>query len=63
MKSYYNALNAATELCNMPDPETAPGKFITWAEDICELIASIYERDYEQVCEDFQEALGLVEDE
>ena len=64
MKSYHSALRAASELCNMPDPESSPSKFIAWAEDICELIGNIYDVDYERVCEDFQEKIGfLIEDE
>jgi hypothetical protein len=64
MKSYYQALTAASELCNMPEPMANPAKFIVWAEDICELISSIYERDYDQVSDDFREKLvedGVIE--
>jgi hypothetical protein len=63
MKSYRQAISAATELVNMPNPEFAPGLFIKWAEDICDLIATIYERDYEQVCEDLKDYLDLNEEE
>ena len=62
MKSYYQAINAATELGNMPDPSTNPGKFIYWGEDICALLADIYGRSYDEVTEDLSEALGLLED-
>jgi len=64
MKSYYSALTAATELVNMPDPESAPAKFIPWVEDICELLSGIYERDYDQVCDDLRDKLvdvGIIE--
>lgn len=64
MKSYWQALQAATELCNMPEPNSKPAKFIEWAEDICELISSIYEHDYDQVSEDLREKLiedGVIE--
>ena len=63
MKSYYSAISAATELCNMPHPETDPSKFIFWSEDICELLGSIYNVDYDQVVEDLQEKLGLLEED
>lgn len=66
MKSYYSALKSATELCNMPDPESsakAATEFIKWSEDICELLANIYERDYDSVVLDLQERLSLIEDE
>lgn len=63
MKSYHSALSAATELVNMPDPESKPARFIEWAEDICGLIAAIYERDFDTVTEDFQEKLGLLSDD
>ena len=62
MKSYYQALDAATVLVNMPNPQTYPGKYIQWAEDICELIGSIYDRSFDQVSEDLSEALGLLEE-
>jgi len=61
MKSYYSALTAATELVNMPDPESAPAKFIPWVEDICQLLSDIYGKRYEDVCEDLSERLGLNE--
>lgn len=62
MKSYYKALDAATLLVNMPNPQAYPSKFIEWSEDICELIAEIYNKDYGDVVEDLQERLGLLED-
>jgi hypothetical protein len=60
IKSYYNALQEATELVNMPDPESSPARFIQWSEDICQLISSIYGIDYDQVTEDLQEKLNLL---
>ncbi len=57
MKSYWQAIESATESGNMPDPMTRPGLFIPWAEYICQLIADIYDRDYDQVTEDLQEKL------
>lgn len=62
MKSYYQALDTATVLVNMPNPETYPSKFIEWSEDICELLAEIYERDYDDVTVDLQERLGPLEE-
>lgn len=63
MKSYHNAISAAiNSTVNMPNAEAYPAKFIVWAEDICILISEIYEKDYEQVCEDLQDALGLLDD-
>lgn len=63
MKSYRKALNAAVSLCNMPDPNLYPAKFMRWAEDICELLAEIYDRDYDQVTEDMQERLDLLDED
>lgn len=63
MKTYHQALNASVSLCNMPDPNTHPGKFLLWAEYICELLAEIYDRSYEQVTEDMQDRLGLLNSE
>lgn len=63
IKSYYSALQAATELVNMPDPESSPAKFIKWSEDICQLISYIYEVDYDQVTIDLQEKLNLLDEE
>jgi len=63
MKSYYQALDAAIISINMPNPEVYPGKFIEWSEDICALIAEIYNKDYDNVVIDLQERLGLLEDE
>lgn len=63
MKSYYQALDAVTVLVNMPNPEIYPGKFIEWSEDICELLADIYNKDYDDVVVDLQERLGLLGDE
>lgn len=59
MKSYFSAINTATELCNMPDPRLRPTEFIAWAEGICELIADIYGRDYDHVYEDLRDHLGI----
>ena len=61
MKSYQSAIQTATELCNMPNPEKYPGDFIEWSEDICELIADIYDKDFETVVEDLQDKLGLLD--
>lgn len=66
MKSYRRALETATELCNMPDPQYKPALFITWAEDICELLGSIYEVDYDQVSNDLRDKLidlGIIEED
>lgn len=63
MKNYYSAITAASQLTNMPNPESNPTKFIQWSEDICELLASIYSEDYDTVVFDLQEKLGLIEDE
>lgn len=59
MKSYNQALRASLDLANMPDATSKTGLFIIWAEDICELLARIYDRDYESVCEDMQELMGF----
>jgi Ni,Fe-hydrogenase III large subunit len=62
MKNYNSAISwAIHDSLNMPDHETNASKFIVWAEDICGIIAHIYEVDYEKVVEDFQEALGISE--
>jgi hypothetical protein len=63
MKSYREALNISVNLCNMPSPNTHPAKFLLWAEDICELLAEIYNRSYEQVTEDMQERLNLLDED
>ena len=63
MKSYYQAISQACQSGNMPFPDQYPGKFITWCEDICELISYIYDRDYDQVIKDIQEKLDILEDE
>lgn len=63
MISYYQALATATALINMPNPEAHPGKFIEWSEDICELIADIYNKDYDDVVVDLQEHLGILDGE
>lgn len=63
MISYTSAIRvAANDTISMPDPLREPGKFIVWAEDICILLSNIYGIAYDQVCEDLQEALGLLED-
>lgn len=63
MLTYNAAIKTVVEATvNMPEPTRNPTKFIEWAEDICIVIAEIYEVEYEQVCEDLQELLGLVED-
>ena len=62
MLSYYQAITTATELGNMPDPVAYPGKYIQWAEDICQLLSDIYAVRYEQVTQDMSEALGLLEE-
>lgn len=63
MKSYNNAIHEATQLCNMPDPDSEASRFIYWAEDICELIRQIYGMDYNEVAQDFQQAMGFLEED
>lgn len=63
MKSYYQAIQTASELGNMPDALSSPAKFIIWAEDICELIADIYSRSYDEVTQDLSERLGLLNED
>lgn len=64
MKSYRSALSwAVHNSLNMPDPERNPTKFIEWSEDICGVIAEIYDKDFDTVVEDLQEQLGIAEDE
>lgn len=64
MISYNNAVQAAAhETLNMPDYEVNPTKFIEWAEDICILLSKIYHVEYDQVCQDLQEALGFPDDD
>lgn len=59
MKSYYSAIDCAVEdSLNMPDFEVNPAEFIKWAEDICQLLASIYERDYDEVTNDLMEQVN-----
>lgn len=56
MNLYRDALSfVANNSLNMPDPETSPGKFIAWAEDICQLLAYIYERNYDDVTKNLKE--------
>lgn len=63
MITYRSAISwAVHESLNMPNPELEPGKFILWSEDICGLIAAIYEKDFEDVVVDLQEELGITED-
>jgi hypothetical protein len=64
MKSYFNALHSAVDgSINMPDPDSSPASFIKWAEDICQLLASIYERDYDQVTGDLMDYVCPKDDE
>ena len=58
MISYRTAITKATELCNMPNAEINPAKFIVWAEDI----AYIYDLDYDAVAADIQEVLGFLDE-
>ena len=62
-KSYRRAIKAATQLVNMPDPQSNPTKFIVWSEDICELIGVIYDEDYDDVVRDFQTELGFLDED
>lgn len=62
-KSYWGAIKAATQLVNMPNPQSNPTKFIVWSEDICELIGAIYDEDYDDVIRDFQTELGLLDED
>lgn len=64
MKPYWQAITSASELGNMPDPHSKPGAYIIWAEDICQLISDIYQRDYDEVCNDLRDELvdqGIIE--
>ena len=64
MRTYKNAISwAVHDSMNMPDPKKYPTKFIEWAEDICGVIAEIYEKDFETVVEDLQEELGLLDED
>lgn len=64
MRSYRNALNCVVEdSLNMPDHEVNPASFIKWAEDICQLLANIYERSFEQVTEDLMDIVCPEDDE
>lgn len=62
---YWRALNYIVEggLVNMPDPQSKPAKFIEWSEDICGLLAYIYEKDFDTVTTDLQERMGLTDDD
>jgi hypothetical protein len=63
MKSYRSAISwAVHDSMNMPDPERYPTKFIEWGEDICGLIAEIYECAFEDVVEDLHKALEITEE-
>ncbi len=53
-KSYYEALEYAVNLA--PDISAAT-KFIEWAEDICQLLAFIYSKDYGTVTEELFDAV------
>jgi hypothetical protein len=57
MKSYYSALTSAAQLTNMPDPNTKPGLYITWAGVVCQLLSDIYARNYDEVCNDLRDKL------
>lgn len=63
MRTFRSAIQKAAEINPISDPLASPGKFIAWAEDICELIAYIYECDYDDVVHELTEELGLLDDE
>ena len=60
MNPYFSTIrHIVANAMNMPDPETQPGKWILWAEDIAQVLAHAYHRDYDTVCEDLaNEAIG-----
>jgi hypothetical protein len=57
--SYRTTVNRAAEMAPSLDK---PGEVIRWAEDICELIAYIYEKDYDTVTTDVYEAVKEEQD-
>lgn len=57
--SYYAAINFASELA--PGLEK-PTEFIKWAEDIAELLAFVYFKDYDDVTEDLVEKCKEAQD-
>jgi hypothetical protein len=63
MKSYSEALSITRYLQNTPNPDTYPGQFIIWAEDICELLSHIYGVEYDTVVENLQEVFEIDTDD
>lgn len=53
-KSYYSAIEFAAALAPTLDK---PGAFIAWAEDICEILKFVYQKDYDEVTDDLTEAV------
>lgn len=54
MKSYHSVIDYLAELA--PDIELNPRKFISWAEDICDLLSNIYNKEYDDVTFDLYTA-------
>jgi hypothetical protein len=59
MKPYFSTVQHAAEIA----PDLAnPTKFIRWADDISQVIAFAYDRDYDEVTTDLVEKVKEVQD-